>query len=84
MNASSNGNWLWPCEYVDEAPGRKQGEVPSFMPGENPFMTEFAAKYGLPAQAVLGGPETMYPEYRQKLKNMPIPPKKPVTAAPAR
>lgn len=84
LNTSSNGNWLWPCEYVDEAPGRKQGEVPSFMPGENPFMTEFAAKYGLPAQAVLGGPETMYPEYRQKLKNMPIPPKKPVTAAPAR
>ena len=52
---SSNGNWLWPCEYVDEAPGRQQGEVPSFMPGENPFMTEFAAKYGIPAEAVLGG-----------------------------
>lgn len=84
LNASSNGNWLWPCEYVDEAPGRQQGEVPSFMPGENPFMTEFAAKYGIPAQAVLGGAETMYPEYRQKLKGMPIPAKVPVTAAPAR
>ncbi len=23
----------------------------------------------------LGGPETMYPEYRLKLKGMPIPPK---------
>jgi hypothetical protein len=84
LNASSNGNWLWPCEYVDEAPGRQQGEVPSFLPGENPFMTEFAAKYGIPAQAVLGGAETMYPEYRQKLKGMPIPPKVPVAAAPAR
>jgi len=84
LNTSSNGNWLWPCEYVDEAPGRKQGDVPSFMPGENPFKTEFAAKYGIPAEAVLGGPETMYPEYKQKLKNMPIPPKQPVAAAPAR
>ena len=84
LNASSNGNWLWPCEYVDEAPGRQQGEVPSFLPGENPFMTEFAAKYGIPAQATLGGAETMYPEYRQKLKGMPIPPKVPVAAAPAK
>ncbi len=84
LNTSSNGNWLWPCEYVDEAPGRKQGDVPSFLPGENPFKTEFAAKYGIPAEAVLGGPETMYPEYKQKLKNMPIPPKQQVTAAPAR
>ena len=81
---SSNGNWLWPCEYVDEAPGRPQGVVPSFLPGENPFTTEFAAKYGIPAQAVLGGADTMYPEYEKKLKNMPIPPKHPVTAAPAR
>jgi hypothetical protein len=84
LSANANGNWLWPCEYVDEAPGRKQGEVPSFMPGENPFMTEFAAKYGIPAQAVLGGPETMYPEYREKLKGMPIPAKTPVTGAPSR
>jgi hypothetical protein len=84
LNANSNQNWLWPCEYVDEAPGRKQGEVPSFLPGENPFLTEFAAKYSIPAQAVLGGRETMYPEYRQKLKSMPIPPKVPVVAAPAR
>lgn len=84
LNPSSNGNWLWPCEYVDEAPGRPQGVVPSFMPGENPFTTEFAAKYGIPAQAVLGGADTMYPEYEQKLKKMPIPPKRPVTSAPAR
>jgi hypothetical protein len=84
LNTNPNGNWLWPCEYVDESPGRKQGDVPSFLPGENPFMTEFAAKYGLPAQAVLGGPETMYPEYRLKMKTMPIPPKLAVAAAPAR
>jgi hypothetical protein len=80
LNSSSNGNWLWPCEYVDETPGKPHSEVPSFMPGENPFVTEYAAKYGLPAQAVLGGAETMYPEYREKMKTMPIPPKPPAAA----
>ena len=84
LNPNSNQNWLWPCEYVDEAPGREQGYVPAFLPGQNPFLTEFAAKYGIPAQAVLGGPETMYPEYQQKMKGMPIPAKVPVTSVPAR
>src|ERR1700723_2226190 len=45
LAASSNGNWLWPCEYVDELPGMTQGTVPSYMPGQNPFVAEFAAKY---------------------------------------
>jgi hypothetical protein len=59
--------WLYPCEYVDEAPGRSPTDVPSYAPGENPFVTEFATKYKIPPQAALGGAETMYPEYRQKL-----------------
>ena len=75
---NSGGNWLWPCEYVDEVPGRKQGVVPSYMPGGNPFLTEFAAKYQIPVEATLGGAETMYPEYREKLKNLKPPAKKPV------
>ena len=73
QNANSGGNWLWPCEYVDEAPGRAQGTVPSFMPGENPFLTEYAKRWNIPAEAVLGGPETMYPEYREKIKKMVAP-----------
>lgn len=75
-NEGSGGNWLWPCEYVDEVPGRAQGVVPSYMPGENPFLTEYATRWGIPVEAVLGGPETMYPEYRQKLKTLPVPVKK--------
>src|SRR5262245_38870122 len=31
------GNWLWPCEYVDEISGRAKGEVPHYLPGQNPF-----------------------------------------------
>jgi hypothetical protein len=76
LNMNPVGNWLWPCEYVDEAPGRPQGAVPSYMPGENPFLTEYASHWGIPVEGVLGGPETMYPEYREKLKKLPVPAKK--------
>jgi hypothetical protein len=31
-------------------------------------MNEMTAKYGVPREAALGYPETLYPEYRQKLK----------------
>jgi hypothetical protein len=61
-------NWLYPCEYVEEAPGRPQGWVPSFLPGENPFVPEFATKAGVPVEAALGGAHTMYPEYMEKLR----------------
>lgn len=62
------GNWLWPCEYVEEVVGRKKGEVPNFLPGENPFLKEFPARFSIPQEAARGGAETMYPEYRLKLK----------------
>ena len=68
LNAGSDGNWLWPCEYVDETPGRPHGQVPSFMPGENPFLKEFTKRFNIPGDAALGGAQTMYPEYRQKFK----------------
>ncbi len=75
LSANSDGNWLWPCEYVVELPGAPRAAVPSYMPGQNPFLTEFAAKYQIPVEAVLGGPETMYPEYRDKLKILKPPSK---------
>jgi len=59
---------LWPCEYVVEVADRARGDVPHYLPGKNPFLREYADRFGLPIEAVLGGPETMYPEYVQKLK----------------
>jgi hypothetical protein len=56
----------FPCESVVEI-NHPEGYVPHHLPGTNPFLTEFAAKYGLPAEAVRGGAETTYPEYRLKL-----------------
>jgi len=60
-------NWLYPCSYVQEIADRPRGTVPSYMPGENPFVTEFADRFHLPHAAVLGGAETMYPEYQSKM-----------------
>jgi hypothetical protein len=74
LSANSDGNWLWPCEYVDELPGAPRTAVPSYMPGQNPFVMDFAAKYQIPVEGALGGPETMYPEFRDKIKKLKPPP----------
>ncbi|HTX24530.1 MAG TPA: hypothetical protein VMD03_07735 [Steroidobacteraceae bacterium] len=68
----------WPCEPVDEV-DRPPGVVPSYLPGQNPYLTEFAARYGIPPQAALGGAQTMYPEYMEKLKTMQRLPRLPRT-----
>ena len=57
-------NW---CDYGVELP-LPPGTVPNWLPGTNPYLREFADWYGLPVEATRGGAETMYPEYRQKLK----------------
>ncbi len=53
-----------------------KGWVAFHLPGENPFLSEYSEKYGIPEEAVRGGAETMYPEYLEKLKRLPVPPKK--------
>jgi hypothetical protein len=69
------GNWLWPCEYVDEVADRPRGEVPHYLPGKSPYAGDFAWRYGVPLEAAAGGAETMYPEYRDKLRTLPKPTK---------
>jgi hypothetical protein len=65
---SLNGEgWLYPCDAVVEVE-RARGAVPSYLPGKNPFVNEFADKFKIPLAAALGGAETMYPEYQLKLK----------------
>lgn len=59
----------WPCEPVDEV-DRPEGYVPHHLPGTNPYLNEFPANYGIPPEATRGGAETMYPEYRLKMKTM--------------
>jgi glyoxylase-like metal-dependent hydrolase (beta-lactamase superfamily II) len=55
----------YPCGIVQEI-DRKKGEVPSFLPGANPYTTEFATRHRLPVEATRGGAETMYPDFLTK------------------
>jgi hypothetical protein len=66
----NNFNAFWPCEYIEEGE-RARGEVPNYLPGENPYVAEYAATHNLPQEVTLGGPQTMYPEYRQRMKTLP-------------
>lgn len=45
-----------------------RGEVPHFLPGENPALKVYAEQFESPYEANQGGAETMYPEYRDKLR----------------
>jgi hypothetical protein len=55
------------CEYGQEVPKASADHVPHHLPGTNPFLHEVANEYGLPYEAVRGGAETLYPEYRLKM-----------------
>jgi hypothetical protein len=62
---------LTACEPIEELPYLHENPalVPHYLPGKNPFMNEMTRKKGIPLEAVMGGPETIYPEYRKKLKD---------------
>jgi hypothetical protein len=66
-----------PCLPVQEVPRLSgDGTVPHFLPGKNPFTGEVTKLYHIPEEAVMGGADTMYPEYRKKLKANYVPPEK--------
>jgi hypothetical protein len=67
--------WVWPCEIVVEIAGRPREAVPHYLPGQNPFVREFADRYGIPLEAAMGGAATMYPEYLLKLQSSSTRPK---------
>lgn len=58
-----------PC--VSGYEGRPEGaSVPHYVPEENPFVGEITESDSIPREAVLGFPETLYPEYRQQLEGI--------------
>jgi hypothetical protein len=63
-----------PCIPGDEGP--QVGQVPHYLPGKNPLLDEMPKVYGIPREAALGGPETMYPAYREKIKDKFVTPPK--------
>ncbi len=56
-----------PCIPGDE--GVAEGVVPHYLPGKNPLIDEMTKLYHVPRIAVLGGAETMYPAFREKIKD---------------
>jgi cyclase len=66
MMDRGNQNWLYNCEYAMEVPTDKN-KVPHFLPGKNPFMKDFANKFGLPFDAIWSGAESTYPEYLPRI-----------------
>jgi hypothetical protein len=60
----------YPCTVIDE---NISENIPHFLPEKNPFIKEFANDQGIPYEATRGGAETLYPEYRDKIKKMKAP-----------
>jgi hypothetical protein len=67
-NPAQREGGIPPVEVADEVPGLRQGDVPHYPLGSR--HPEYADDNKLPFEATLGGKETLYPEYAEKLKQM--------------
>jgi hypothetical protein len=58
------------CNAVTEIPRLQDtGVVPHYLPNENPEEDFLARIYNVPQEAAMGHAETLYPEYRKKLRS---------------
>jgi hypothetical protein len=60
----------YPCGVAQEV-DRDRHKVPHYLPGTNPYTTEYAERHALPLEAARGGAETMYPDFAKKMKTLP-------------
>jgi hypothetical protein len=74
LNPTPTNRAAVPCTIAFE--GVPERKVPHFLPGRNPFVDEMTKTWGIPLDAVKGGSETMFPEYRKKLKDAYVRPAK--------
>ena len=67
---------LTACEPIEELPHLHEnpGLVPHYLPGKNPWVNELTDNRNIPREAVLGGPETMYPEFRKAIRDAYVAP----------
>lgn len=59
----------YPCESVIEA-DNPPDYFPHYLPGENPYLPEYAERHGIPYEATFGGAESMYPEFVEAIREM--------------
>jgi hypothetical protein len=79
LTTNPNSFPLTACEPIEELPLLHENPafVPHYLPGTHPAMNEVTERYNIPLETVLGGPDTMYPEYRKRLKDKYVPPPPP-------
>jgi glyoxylase-like metal-dependent hydrolase (beta-lactamase superfamily II) len=52
----------YPCDPAEEN-SLPRHSVPHYLPGQNPYLREYAERHQLPLEGVRGGAGTMYPEF---------------------
>ena len=62
----------YPCESVTETVV-SENYFPHYLPGQNPYLTEYSINHGIAYEATQGGAATMYPEYMEAIRRMPPP-----------
>jgi hypothetical protein len=63
------------CNTANEIPRLEDsGIVPHYLPGQNPEADFMMRTYNLPKEAALGYAESLYPEYRKKIRGVYTPP----------
>jgi hypothetical protein len=67
-NSNTREGGLAQIEVAEEVPDLKQGDVPHYPLGA--VHPQYASDNKLPLEATLGGKETLYPEYQEKLKEL--------------
>jgi len=70
------GTYVEPnCNTANEIPRLEDtGTVPHYLPGQNPEADFMMRIYNLPKEAAMGYAESLYPEYRRKIKGVYTPP----------
>jgi hypothetical protein len=75
LDPRGNIDFWTECNAVTEIPRLEgTGIVPHYLPGENPNLHYMERTYHIPPEAAMGYAETLYPEYRRKLKDAYVPP----------
>ena len=62
--------WLYACDDGEQILDRAADYVPHYQFGKQPFVWEFAKKYGLPQAASLMGAASMYPDLPARLRTV--------------
>ncbi|MSO83143.1 MAG: hypothetical protein EXQ53_07590 [Acidobacteria bacterium] len=63
------------CVTANEIPRLEDtGIVPHYLPGQNPEADYMTRARNVPTEAAMGFAETLYPEYRRKIRNTYVPP----------